>query len=757
MVPATVRRLAILLIPATLSAQQAPPPVVDYQLQAELHPAERSITGTATIRWRNTTTAPTSELRLHLYLNAFRDCNSTFMREAGAAFRAEWREQDFGGIEVGDWITGEANTVLGSRWIQPDDGNGDDRTVLQIDLPQAVPPGGDITIHAGFTSRLPKALRRTGWAPGGAFYCMHWYPIPGVLQVDETGKATWNCHQFHANSEFFADFATFRVELTMPSELVVGATGGEPESVETLADGRNKRLYQLDAALPVHNFAFVAAPDFVAVTDTFGPLRAQDDATGMAPRTAALLGVPVESFDLPATKITLLLHPEHDVPAIRARCLQALKVGLEFYGLRFGAYPYPTITAVDPGEDVQGRSLGGGMEYPTLITLGMPLFTHPSRLAPDGVTVHEFGHQFWYGLSANNEFEESWLDEGLNTYSQGRAQLLGYRPDPKLASGRAMSPCEITSFGMLPLARSRGPFVAAAGLGPRPDLPGVWRLPGFDRLAQLHFDGRWMPDSPLLELLRCQPQIAWSSHVPTERCWQDRDRFLRAATPDAMVTPGWLYASRDSYRVNSYTRPATVLRELERLVEARERGRWWAFLREFHQQSRFRQPTTASFAELLAQRCGVDIADYFRNAIAAGAGLDYGVAGAPEQRPGLAVVYVRRYGVLCADVRVRFTFELGDGPEYRDISAQDLAAVHRFEFRDDATTHRGRLLEVWVDPPESPPGAEEPAWPCGVHLLDEDLTNNAWRYQPNRLPARQRALRTLLQAQCELSFGGLIG
>jgi hypothetical protein len=39
---------------------------------------------------------------------------------------------------------------------------------------------------------------------------------------------------------------------------------------------------------------------------------------------------------------------------------------------------------------------------------------------PEGVTVHEFGHQFWYGMVANNEFEEAWLDEGITSYSTGR-------------------------------------------------------------------------------------------------------------------------------------------------------------------------------------------------------------------------------------------------------------------------------------------------------------------------------------------------
>ncbi|GAB4139486.1 MAG: hypothetical protein Fur0037_05790 [Planctomycetota bacterium] len=761
--PAVPRFLALMAFLVRLTAQDpvaAPLPraglaVADYRIKAELDTSSRSIAGSAEIRWRNATPKETGELRFHLYLNAFRDLDSTFLRESDEAFRRVFRPSDFGGLDI-EKITGADGAEIRGEYVSPDDGNPHDRTVLRVPLAHPVPAGGEAAVRIEFRSRLPKAYRRTGWVPGGGFYCMHWYPILGVLQVGPDGEARWNCHQFHANTEFFADFASFRVELTMPSNLVVGATGGEPESVVDRKDGRTTRTWQIDAALPVHNFAFVADPGFVVATDTFGPMKAADDPSGMAPRVASLLGRPVESFDLPATKIRLLLHEEHDVASIRERCMQALKVGLEFYGLRYGPYPYATITAVDAAADVAGRGLGGGMEYPTLITLGTRMFPHAGRLAPEGVAVHEFGHQYWYGLSANNEFEESWLDEGINTFSQGRAHLLGFAPEPRLASGRAMKPVAVSDFGMWSLAAIRGPFAGSNGLAPRRDLPGIWRLPYWHELASAGFDGTWMPASPLLEVVRCQPQVAWFPGVESRRVWTDRARFLSSRTPDAMVVPGWLYAEHDSYRVNSYQRPAVLLREIERMVESREKGRFWAFLRAFHEASRFRHPTTDEFVALLRERCGDGVADWFLAASGAGAVLDYGLAGAPETRDGTTIVRVRRYGNLAADVSIRFTFEKGKGPLVRTIPRTDDSVVHVFEFREDPAEPRGRLIEVWIDPPEIG-DVEEAAWPAGVHILDSDLTNNGWRGRSDPAPARQRALRMLLQAQCELSFGGLIG
>ncbi len=84
------------------------------------------------------------------------------------------------------------------------------------------------------------------------------------------------------------------------------------------------------------------------------------------------------------------------------------------------------MTIVDPPWGARGA---GGMEYPTLITGGTSWSAPASVHRPESVTVHETGHQFWYGLVANNEFEEAWLDEGFNTYMTDRVLQATYGPN----------------------------------------------------------------------------------------------------------------------------------------------------------------------------------------------------------------------------------------------------------------------------------------------------------------------------------------
>src|SRR5207249_3138248 len=109
------------------------------------------------------------------------------------------------------------------------------------------------------------------------------------------------------------------------------------------------------------------------------------------------------------TEIVFFHQPQHAEMA--PRILATVRDCLRHYGEWYGPYPYPRIVVVD-----LPMGLGGGMEYPMLFTVSMAWFLPGSYLGPESVTAHEFGHQYWQGILASNEFEGAWLDEGINTY-----------------------------------------------------------------------------------------------------------------------------------------------------------------------------------------------------------------------------------------------------------------------------------------------------------------------------------------------------
>ncbi|HEY7474044.1 MAG TPA: M1 family metallopeptidase [Vicinamibacterales bacterium] len=426
--------------------------IVDYRIGVKLDHAARQLHGQQRLIWRNPSSDTITDLWFHLYLNAFKDAKSTFHRESGGQLRGLTQgARNWGWIEVTS-LKLEDGTDLTSRmrFEHPDDDNTDDRTVMRVPLSAPVPGGGTVTLDFVFTAQLPEVYARTGYA--GDFYLIgQWFPKIAVYEpAGRRGRRTggWNSHQFHANSEFYADFGRFTVEMTVPAPFVVGATGRRTAERKN-ADGTATYTYE---QADVHDFAWTADPRFVVVRETFSAAREVSPAE--QERTATLLDRPVGEVALSDVEITLLMQPAHLPQA--ARHMRAVKTALKDFGLWYGRYPYPTLTVVDPPEDGEGA---GGMEYPTFFTGGtsrmLNYWPFNDVLLPEQVVVHEFGHQFWYGLVASNEFEEAWLDEGINSYSTSRVVDRNYGADRSAAKlfGLRVGELEIVHALNLPTPR----------------------------------------------------------------------------------------------------------------------------------------------------------------------------------------------------------------------------------------------------------------------------------------------------------------
>lgn len=390
----SVFALAALLLASgsPIQAQSARSPRnANYTISARLDARARTITAHERISWRNITKAPTSELQFHVYWNAWADTKSTWMKETQRTRRVDRPQSDFSRIDISsiELLAPTSQSLTSRRFIQPDDGNTDDRTVMAVALPAPVQPGETVELSVDWTAKVPRTFDRTGTI-GNYFFIAQWFPKLGVLE--DTG---WNTHQFHSSTEFFSDYGIYDVSLTLPAGWLVGATGLE-QSVTTNTDGTATHRYMQE---DVHDFAWTTSPDFVVRTARF------DDA------------------GLPPVEMRLLLQPEHVSQA--ERHFAATRVALRNYGAWFGPYPYGHLTIVDPAY----QSNTGGMEYPTLFTAGTQwlISRHVTRQTPEEVVVHEAGHQFWYGISGSNEFEHAWMDEGINEFGTARAMASDYK------------------------------------------------------------------------------------------------------------------------------------------------------------------------------------------------------------------------------------------------------------------------------------------------------------------------------------------
>ncbi len=355
--------------------------VVAYWIDAKVDTNAKTLDATEILEYRNPSDQPVSTVPFHLYLNAFRP-QSTFAAESHQqGTDIPTAKVDQGAIEIKSISAeGYGDLTQNMRFTAPDDGNQDDHTVMEITLPKPLPPSEVIRFQLTFHDKFPLAIARTGYKRDFIMGAQ-WFPKVGVLW-----HGVWNCHQFHADTEFFADFGTYNVNLRLPERYTVGAsgiqTGDQPNS-----DGTRTLSFRGE---DIHDFAWAASPHFEVVDDTF-----------------------VNS--LGSVKLHALILASHANQS--ARYLSVLKQSMQKFDEWYGPYPYKQITLIDPEPD----SHMGGMEYPTLFT-GEADWWEPSWVhnGMEVTVAHEYGHQYWYGMVATNEMEEPWLDEGIDSYSEDK-------------------------------------------------------------------------------------------------------------------------------------------------------------------------------------------------------------------------------------------------------------------------------------------------------------------------------------------------
>ena len=732
-----------------------------YTIRAKLldapgNPDQRRLSGELELEWVNHTEDAVGDLWFHLHHNAYANNRSVHLTEAQGRLRGVKVDRGWGYQQV-TGIRAMGADLLPALEFVPSDGEqyAEDRTVFRVELPTVVYPGERVSVNLEWESLVPRVRRRTGHHED--FLLMaHWFPKLGVYE----GGRGWNCHQFHMNTEFYADYGTYDVTLDLPAQyyqrseegrgtLKVAASGvqvgGVVEDPETerirvrfLAPGPEDRD-RLDplakaARLPrpqVHGFAWSADPDYVVRTYEFdaGAWRTRHpqyevdilDAVNANPdwQTA-------EEFALQPVTVRVFVQPEHAEQADRHA--EATMAALFLYGLWWGDYPYAEVSVIDPA---WGASAAGGMEYPTLFTCGTSMFTERSMHRPESVTVHEAGHQFWYGLVGNNEYEAAWLDEGFNSYTDSEVLLRQYGPQ------RAS-----TRYAGLPVWGKRPSSLPDGG-----NLGGIlngrsWKVPTrSERLQPLG-------SSAFLDFWRDQPFLTFAPEF-SDPIRGDRAGYLRDPDTDPIETWAFHYCDRNSYRTNSYPRTAASLRTLRDLVGSTLflRG-----MRHYSEQWRYRHPYAEDFYAAFQEGSGEDVAwffdDVFRGTKTADwsvgvrqprtpkpAGLfqlpdgswgpppEEGEPGAPSPGGELAYdVVVRRDGDLILPVDVEVRFEPVEGEESRSVTY--------------TWTREQQQARTWWRLPLEPGTASIRAVvlaPKPIVHLDTDLSNNAWYARSDRL------------------------
>lgn len=363
---------------------ESAPKVASYTIEAKLDTELHRITGRETIQFVNRSSGALSELWFHLYLNAFKNDKTLFLRSPFGAGRSGDKAKEYGYVDVKSLtVRGGDGRDLWPTRDRHSPNDPDDETDIRVPLPSPLEPGGELSLELEFEDQLPELVERTGFV-GSFHFVGQWFPKLARLEPN----GTFAHFSFHPQSEFYADFGDYDVTLDVPSAFRVGASGRRVR--ETREKGRTQLGYHVES---VHDFAWTAWDQFET-------------------RSERIAGTDVQ-----------VLYPPHQERNAEAE-LASVRFALPHFNARYGAYPYPTLTLVHPPE---AAANSGGMEYPTLITTGGPWYsTIGGGHFIDLVTMHELGHQWFYGLLASNEHAEPYLDEGFNSYAEAEALTARY-------------------------------------------------------------------------------------------------------------------------------------------------------------------------------------------------------------------------------------------------------------------------------------------------------------------------------------------
>ncbi|MEM1122173.1 MAG: M1 family metallopeptidase, partial [Bacteroidota bacterium] len=393
------QRLFILIFLAAFSQSSIAQPVIfpeplssrpaNYDISAKLDAENKTITAKESINWKNLSPDTIHFLQFHLYLNALKNTQSVFIQDGSSLSRGidteNLRDRDWSWVHV-DRIADEQGNDLTQNleYVHAEDSNEHDQTVLQLNLNEPILPNGEINLQMDWSSKIPKVRVRTGYSRD-YFLNVQWYPKLGIYEPkgmrgrEESG---WNCHPYHAAAEYNGDFGNYNVDLTVPKDYQVGATGVLFKEKENADSTKTWSFHAED----VIDFAWVTSPEYEVIEDQWEHVQIQ-----------------------------LFIIPEYT--CCTERYLSSAKYALEYFKDNLAIYPFNTLTIVVP--PFHGIN-SGAMEYPTFITaLGATHFPTNIR-TPEYFVIHEFVHQYFMMMIATNEQEEAWMDEGFTSYYKSR-------------------------------------------------------------------------------------------------------------------------------------------------------------------------------------------------------------------------------------------------------------------------------------------------------------------------------------------------
>ena len=379
---------------------------VSYKIEVRLNDVKKTLSGYEEVIYTNNSESELAFLYFHIWPNAYKNNETSLAKQLYRMKNMNLQnasEKERGYIDSLDFkVNGEQ-----IKW-EYDPKHID---IVKLYLKTPLKKGESITISTPFKVKIPSgSISRLGYV-GESFQITQWYPKPAVY--DQNG---WHQIPYLTQGEFYSEYGSFDVTITLPKNYVVGATGDlqtktEIDFLDDLA-ARTAQKFETNG-FENGNTKLKSTPfpksDSTYKTIRYTQTRVHDFGWFADKRFEVLKG----ELELPYSKRKVtswaMFVPHH--AELWKDAIEYINDGTYYYSKWNGDYQYNQVSAVDGT-----ISAGGGMEYPNVTVIG----NASSKEQLEVVIVHEVGHNWFYGMLGSNERDHPWMDEGLNTLNEIR-------------------------------------------------------------------------------------------------------------------------------------------------------------------------------------------------------------------------------------------------------------------------------------------------------------------------------------------------
>ena len=367
---------------------------VDYGIRATLDPAKNEIRGREVIHYTNNSPDALPYVWVYLEQNICAPGSVTnLLNQPPLVFLGSSFDFSCQGFNGG--VTLDAVRVAGKETHGEIFG-----TTMRIDLPSPLRSGASVALELGWHFAVPPQGAGRMGHDGPLYEIAQWYPRIAVYD-DVRG---WNHEPYIGAGEFYLEYGSFDVALTVPATYIVAATGQLRNAGEVLTPTQSARLRAArftDTTVAIISKAEAGQPERTR-PKTQGILTWHFTADSV--RDFAFAAGP--NFRWDATSYdNILIETIYRPTATRwEEAIKMAREAIKYFSEQWYRYPYSHATTVEGPIE--------GMEYPMLTFVP----NSPTREDQQWALSHEFGHEWFPMIVGSNERLYPWMDEGFNTF-----------------------------------------------------------------------------------------------------------------------------------------------------------------------------------------------------------------------------------------------------------------------------------------------------------------------------------------------------